>query len=164
MLGSCNSLHNLDMWLSVQYWEIFYSEDKNDNLNNEWPEVNVKRVGNFSRGGLEQVDEVELFGGDENLPMMHNTYSAEDDEYVKKQKVRLEVRKAFLETVSLRRLALLELRRTREKTEWTTGQLCYWWTEKAKGGRATHPSGKISDRRVVILLKYHHRALNGQRP
>ena len=47
MLGSCNSLHNLDMWLSVQYWEIFYSdlsEDKTDNLNNGWPEVNVKRV------------------------------------------------------------------------------------------------------------------------
>ena len=56
MLGSCNSLHNLDMWLSVQYWEIFYSEDKNDNLNNEWPEVNVKRV-TFS--DKDEVNEVQ---------------------------------------------------------------------------------------------------------
>ena len=44
MLDSCNSLHNLDMWLSVQYWEMFYSdwtEDETDNLSG-WPLVNVK--------------------------------------------------------------------------------------------------------------------------
>ena len=86
----------------------------------------------------------DMFGGEENLPMMYKTYSAEDDEYVKNQKVRLEARKAFLETVSLRRLALLELRRTREKTEWTTGQLCYWWTEKAKGA-VKQPGGAWTD-------------------
>ena len=80
---------------------------------------------------------------------MHKTYSAEDDEYVKNQKVRLEARKAFLETVSLRRLALLELRRTREKTEWTTGQLCYWWTEKAKGA-VKHPGGVWAGPATVI--------------
>ena len=56
MLGSCNSLHNLDMWLSVQYWEIFDAEDKNDNLKDGWPEVNVKRV-TFSN--KDEVNEVQ---------------------------------------------------------------------------------------------------------
>ena len=44
------------MWLSVQYWEIFYSEDKNDNLNDGWPEVDVKRV-TFS--DKDEVNEVQ---------------------------------------------------------------------------------------------------------
>ena len=57
MLDSCNSLHNLDMWLSVQYWEMFYSdwtEDETDNLS-DWP-VNVKRV-TFS--DKDEVNEVQ---------------------------------------------------------------------------------------------------------
>lgn len=59
MLDSCNSLHNLDMWLSVQYWEMFYSdwtedEARNNNLS-DCP-VNVKRV-TFS--DKDEVNEVQ---------------------------------------------------------------------------------------------------------
>ena len=59
MLDSCNSLHNLDMWLSVQYWEMFYSDwtedDARTNSLSDLP-VNVKRV-TFS--DKDEVNEVQ---------------------------------------------------------------------------------------------------------
>ena len=59
MLDSCNSLHNLDMWLSVQYWEMFYSDwtedDARTNSLSDFP-VNVKRV-TFS--DKDEVNEVQ---------------------------------------------------------------------------------------------------------
>ena len=56
MLDSCNSLHNLDMWLSVQYWEMFYSDWSEDDNLSDWPVVGVKRV-TFS--DKDEVNEVQ---------------------------------------------------------------------------------------------------------
>ena len=66
-----------DLWLPlVIYDNTDQKETTRLGKRSEWrTEVNVKRVGNFSRGGLEQVDEVELFGGDENPLIMKQVYT-----------------------------------------------------------------------------------------
>ena len=50
MLDSCNSLHKLDMWLSVQYWEMFYAD---------WAEHEVASVKKVTFSDKDQVNEVQ---------------------------------------------------------------------------------------------------------
>ena len=46
--------------------------------NGEWETgVSVKKEGRFTRSGVEQVDEAEIFEGDENTLMMTQTYTHE---------------------------------------------------------------------------------------
>ena len=46
--------------------------------NGEWvTRVTVTREGNFTRSGIEEVDEAELFEGDENRLTMNQTYTWE---------------------------------------------------------------------------------------
>ena len=62
------------------------------------------------RGRTPEPTVGDAFGDGRDAPVMRETYGAEDDDCVKNQKARLEARKAFLETVSTMRRALLELR------------------------------------------------------
>ena len=58
MLDSCNSLQNVNMWLSVQYWEMFYAgwEEEEPEEPRDWPGASVKRV-TFS--DKDEVNEVQ---------------------------------------------------------------------------------------------------------
>ena len=65
------------IWLPLV---IFYNTDQKETTrlgsNFEWStEVNVVRKGNFTRSGLDSVDEVELFRGDENPLVMKQVYT-----------------------------------------------------------------------------------------
>ena len=71
----------------------------------------------------------DVFGQDHKLPILSKTYEADDDEYVKNQKVRLEARKAFLDYFQTTSCATGVAEVERENL---VGQLCYWWSEKAK--------------------------------
>ena len=66
-----------NIWLPLV---IFYNTDQKETtrlgMKDEWStEVNVVRKGNFTRSGLDSVDEVELFRGDENPLVMKQVYT-----------------------------------------------------------------------------------------
>lgn len=70
-------------WQQKQVWlplVIFYNTDQKQTtrlgLQDEWStEINVKRTGEFKRGGLDILDEVEIFRGDENPLIMKQVYT-----------------------------------------------------------------------------------------
>ena len=64
MFDCNNRLHNINMWLSVQYWDMFYSDNPS-----EWRE-NTKKV-TFS--DKDQVKEVQT---------EYQYYKAEDEEVI----------------------------------------------------------------------------------
>ncbi len=83
-------------------------------------------------GRTPEPEITDIFKDGDDLPLMHNLQREEGTEYHQLLQVRLKARKSFLEVVTDRRLALLELRKARKRAQWQTGQLCYWWSEKIK--------------------------------
>ena len=82
-LKSETAMNVLNSWKQKRIWlplVIFYNTDQKETtrlgMQNEWStEVNVVRKGNFTRSGLDSVDEVEMFKGDENPLIMKQVYT-----------------------------------------------------------------------------------------
>ena len=79
---SLNALTNSDivmLWLPrVIYDNTDQEESTRLGMDWEWVTgVSVIKEGDFTRSGLEEVDEAEIFEGDENTLMMTQTYTRE---------------------------------------------------------------------------------------
>ena len=76
-LNVLKSKEQKEFWLPlVIYDNTDQKETTTLGMQDEWStEVNVVRKGNFTRSGLDSVDEVEMFRGDENPLMMKQVYT-----------------------------------------------------------------------------------------
>ena len=65
------------IWLPlITYANTDQEETTRLGLRNEWStHVKVRREGNLTRGGMEVVDEVEVFQGDQNHLVMRQVYT-----------------------------------------------------------------------------------------